>query len=211
MKVGLVIFDTLSRSIPGGDENTAEDMTMIVRAADILRDEFQCATVYVHHTGKDPAKGARGHSSLYAAADLVICIDNKMGIVEKVRDGVSGEKFPFVLEPIEIGTDADGDTVFSCLLSTSDEPRSIKRPEPQGKNQKILIKEMRGMDATPAPETSEIPRGARVFRFDDLVTRATPRFPGLEPFRARARIGEALTSLQASGYAGVHGDLVWLT
>jgi RecA-family ATPase len=40
LPLALVIFDTLSRSIPGGDENSAEDMTMAVNAADYLREKF---------------------------------------------------------------------------------------------------------------------------------------------------------------------------
>ena len=212
-RVGFVIFDTLSRSIPGGDENTAEDMTMIVRAADILRDEFGCATTYVHHTGKDPSKGARGHSSLFAAADLVMCVEDKAATVEKVRDGVSGERFAFGLQPVEIGIDQDGDMVYSCLLQASDQPASqSKRAEPQGKNQKILIKEARtlAIDGNISAGSSEIPQGVRLIRFPDLVERALPKFPGIEPFRARARISEAVVALQASGHFGVHGELIWL-
>ena len=120
LPIGLVIFDTLSRSIPGGDENKAEDMTMAVKAADILRDQFKCATAYVHHTGKDPDKGARGHSALFAAADVVLRVLDGCATVEKIRDGVSGERFGFTLEPIEIGQDADGDAVITCLLNMAD-------------------------------------------------------------------------------------------
>lgn len=56
LPIGLVVFDTLSRSMPGGDENSAEDMTMAVNAADYLREKFNVATAYVHHSGKDPDK-----------------------------------------------------------------------------------------------------------------------------------------------------------
>lgn len=211
--IGLVIFDTLSRSIPGGDENTAEDMTMVVRAADILRDELGCSTAYVHHSGKDASKGARGHSALFAAADLVLRVEDGAATVEKVRDGVSGERLPFTLSPIEIGTDADGEPVFTCLLSTSDAPAKKKeRPAPAGKNQKIILKEIQALEpsAEPAPGTSEIPKGVRLIHFDDLVAKATPRFTGVEPFRVRARIAEALTSLQASGHIAAHKELIWL-
>lgn len=213
LPLALVIFDTLSRSIPGGDENSAEDMTMVVNAADYLRDKFKTATAYVHHTGKDPAKGARGHSAIFAAADLVISVQDNAGTVEKVRDGVAGERFGFALEPIEIGTDADGDPVMTCLLNHADDADTPqKRGEPSGKNQRIVLKEIRGLAAevTGSPGTSEIPAGARVIRFADLVEKALPRFAGLEGFRAKARIVDAVSSLQASGFVGVHGELVWL-
>lgn len=212
LPLGLVIFDTLSRSIPGGDENTAEDMTMVVKAADSIRDDLGAATAYVHHSGKDASKGARGHSALFAAADLVMRIEDHAATVEKVRDGVSGERYPFRLDPIEIGTDADGDAVYTCLLSPSDQPITTRKPKPTGKNQQILFKEITALavDGEVSPGTSEIPKGAKIIRFEDLAEKAIPRFAGIEPFRARARIAEALTSLQASGFVGVHKELVWV-
>lgn len=212
-KIGLVIFDTLSRSMPGGDENKAEHMTEVISVADYLRDEFKAATAFVHHSGKDAERGARGHSSLFAAADCVIRVDERIATIDKVRDGVSGERFPFVLEPIEIGTDIDGDSVYTCLLSASDSSAPQKRQEPVGKNQRIVLKELRALspNGDVSPGTSEIPKGVRIVRFEDLASKAVPRFAGQTPFRARGRITEAVASLQANGYVGVLSDLLWLT
>ena len=95
--LALVAFDTLSRSIPGGDENSAQDMTRVIQCADRIRDEFKAATVFVHHSGKDTAKGARGHSALFAAADTVICVADGVATVEKSRDGESGQSYGFKL------------------------------------------------------------------------------------------------------------------
>ncbi len=103
-------------------------MTQAVRAADYLRDQFNCATAFVHHTGKDPAKGARGSSSLFAAADLVILVMDKAATVEKVRDGVAGERFGFELEPIKIGVDSDGDDVYTCLLNATEATAKAAKP-----------------------------------------------------------------------------------
>ncbi len=207
----LVIFDTLSRSIPGGDENNAKDMTMAIQSADMLRAKFNCATIFVHHTGKNKDQGARGHSSLFAAADLVLLVADKSALVEKVRDGVAGEKFEFELKPIEIGTDVDGDAVFTCLLELASETRQVRRSDPTGKNQRVVYREVKELAkaAEISAGTSVIPKGVRIIKFNDLVDRAAPRFAGVEAFRARARIGEAITSLQSSGYVGVHGDFLW--
>lgn len=212
MPLGLVVFDTLSRSMHGGDENTATDMTMVVSMAERLRDDFGAATAYVHHSGKDPAKGGRGHSSLPAAADLILMIDNHVATVEKVRDGVSGERFPFALEPVEVGTDSDGEPVITCLLNATDSAGPSKRAEPTGKNQRIVLKELRSLspNGNPSPGTSEIPRGVMLVRFEDLAEKAVLKFTGMPQFKARGRITEALSSLQASGFVGVHGELVWL-
>jgi putative DNA primase/helicase len=209
----MVIFDTLSRSIPGGDENKAEDMTMTVKAADYLRDRFGAATVYVHHSGKDPEKGARGHSALFAAADLVLRVMDGAATVDKVRDGVGGERFPFTLEPIELGLDADGDPVMTCLLNPSDDGSVRSRPEPKGKNQLVVygpLKQLITESGRPMPGTSAIPKGARAVTIQDLIQRATPKFAGQPEWRAKQRITEAVMSLQAAGYVGVHNDFIWL-
>lgn len=207
----MVVFDTLSRSMPGGDENNAEDMTRAVRSADHLRDQFNCATVFVHHSGKDSTQGARGHSSLFAAADLVLRVVDKQAAVEKIRDGVAGEQFGFALTMVEIGRDADGDPVTTCLLDQSDATPRKRSAEPLGKNQRIVLKEIRVLsaDAQPVSGTSEIPPNARPVRFEDLAGRAVNRFPGMARAKARGRISDALTSLQASGHIGVHGELIW--
>jgi len=52
-----VIVDTLSRAMAGGDENSPVDMGRVVAAADLLRDETGAHFTYVHHTGKDAARG----------------------------------------------------------------------------------------------------------------------------------------------------------
>jgi RecA-family ATPase len=64
-----VIVDTLSRAMAGGDENSPVDMGRIVLAADTIRHETGAHFSYVHHTGKDAARGARGHSLLRAGTD----------------------------------------------------------------------------------------------------------------------------------------------
>lgn len=125
----LVIFDTLSRSIAGGDENRSEDMTRAIAVADAIRDELGAATLIVHHTGKDAAKGARGHSALAAAADTVIFVVERVATLEKVRDGVSGHQFPFGLDVVEIGRDPDGDIVSTCLVRHLDGAATARRPQ----------------------------------------------------------------------------------
>lgn len=72
----LVIIDTISRSMAGGDENAASDMTPVVLAADTIRAASGACVLLVHHSGKDTTAGARGHSSLLGAADTEIEVKN---------------------------------------------------------------------------------------------------------------------------------------
>ena len=65
----LLVIDTLSRAMAGGDENSSTDMAQFVANVDRIRDATKSHVLVIHHTGKDKTKGARGHSSLRAAAD----------------------------------------------------------------------------------------------------------------------------------------------
>lgn len=214
LPLGLVVFDTLSRAIPGGDENNAEDMTSVIGHADDLRDTFKCGTTFVHHSGKNVDAGARGHSSLFAAADLVIRVSDRLGVVEKVRDGVSGETFPFSLQPVDLGVDADGDEVTSCLLSHdgSDIP---KQPNLKGigKNQRLVLEYLRPLireTGQKSSGTSVVPANVLVASFDALCDRMQPLYPTLKPWQVKKKVNEAVLGLQASGHAAMHNDSVWL-
>lgn len=214
LPLGLVIFDTLSRSMPGGDENNAEDMTEVISAADYFRDTFKSATAFVHHSGKDIDKGARGHSSLFAASDCVLRVSDGLASVEKVRDGVAGEQFPFVLERIVLGKDSDGDDVSTCLLNEVSEHSPADRSKVGlGKNQRPILDALRQLvsdKGIASPGTSAIPKAVLVVSFEELCKRIEPKHPGKKPWQVKKAVGEAITGLENSGHVGVHGDSVWL-
>src|SRR5204863_5294247 len=70
--VELIVVDTLSRVMAGGNENQPDHMGAFVRNIDRLRAATGATILIVHHTGKDTSRGARGHSSLRAATDTEI-------------------------------------------------------------------------------------------------------------------------------------------
>ena len=214
MPLVLVVFDTLSRSMPGGDENKSEDMTTVIGAADAIRDEFGATCAVVHHSGKDSDLGARGHSSLFGAADTVINVAKRTATIVKTRDGVAGENFPFELEVVQLGKDSDGDPVTTCVVRHVQQTAAVRhRPEPTGKNQKVVYDVLRELvieRGALLPETSAIPLGTRAVTFEALFDRAAHKFPGTVAWRARDRISQALVGLQAGHHVGVHGGYVWL-
>lgn len=67
--IGLVIVDTVSRSLAGADENGQESMSAFVSACDEIKRHVGGALLGVHHTGKDKEKGMRGSSVLLGACD----------------------------------------------------------------------------------------------------------------------------------------------
>ena len=142
--IGLIVIDTLSRVIAGGDENAATDMTAFIRNVDMIRQQTGAHIMVVHHTGKDAAKGARGHSSLRAATDTEIEISldeagNRFANTTKQRDHTGGESWCFKLKPIQLGQDADGDLVSTCVVESilpQEQPKDALPP--RDKCQKIL-------------------------------------------------------------------------
>lgn len=176
----LVVFDTLSRSMPGADENSTEDMSMAVNVADHIRQRFDAASAYVHHTGKDSTKGPRGAYALYAAADLVLLVQDKVASVEKVRDGLMTEKFPFTLEPVEIGLDADGDPVMTCLLNAADSEayQEPKKAQIRGIAAIALqaMNEEMGISGRALPGSSTIPAGVKAIKIEQWRERFRIRY-----------------------------------
>lgn len=142
----LIVIDTLSRVMAGGDENSAADMTALIRNVDAVREATGAHVMVVHHTGKDAARGARGHSSLRAATDTEIEVGNESGaraaMVTKQRDYQGGETFAFGLKTVSLGFDQDGDEVTSCVVEASDTAdftAARKAAKGRGKNQQIIM------------------------------------------------------------------------
>ena len=114
-----VILDTLNRSF-SGDENSAQAMSEYIAACDAIREAFDCATIVVHHSGIDGGR-LRGSSALLGAADAQIAVkknDEKQieAVVEYMKDGSDGHTFVSRLEVVEVGTDAYGDPITSCVI-----------------------------------------------------------------------------------------------
>ena len=99
-------------------------MGRIVVAADRIRAETGAHFTYVHHTGKDAARGARGHSLLRAATDTEIEVTAGALKVTKQRDMEGGEAYGFTLTDVYIGDDPDGQPVRSAVVDWTDAPKA---------------------------------------------------------------------------------------
>jgi hypothetical protein len=113
----LVVIDTLSRAMAGGNENASEDMSSFVRNCDRIRVAVGATVLIVHHNGKDASKGARGHSSLRAATDTELEIRDGLILATKQRDGEMRKPLAFGLEVVELGVNARGKMMTSCVVT----------------------------------------------------------------------------------------------
>ena len=140
-KASVLIIDTLNRATPGRDENSSSDMGLTLAGAKRLEQAIEGLVVLIHHTGKDQAKGLRGHSSLYAALDSAIAVTKtgttKAWSLAKSKDDVDQVNCGFRLQSHVIGKDEDGANETSCTVEPEPSDLQPQRPPtPKGSQQK---------------------------------------------------------------------------
>ena len=120
--VSLIVIDTLARAMAGGEENSGQDMGVLVHHGDMIKAVTGAHICFVHHSGKDKALGARGHSSLRAAVDTEIEVSRGEGdnysTVKVVKQREMDTKDPayFRLQPVTLGINKYNEEVTSCVV-----------------------------------------------------------------------------------------------
>src|SRR5262245_10263215 len=144
----LVVIDTISRALCGGDENSSKDMGMIVAATSKLQAETKAHVLWVHHMPQDGAERLRGHGALLGAMDTTVHVSKngalRTATVIKSNDAEEGERIAFTLESITIGEDTTAPVVIPADAGThikSDEPKLTK-------NQQTMFSILRGAGAS---------------------------------------------------------------
>ncbi|MFM0162901.1 helicase RepA family protein [Paraburkholderia sediminicola] len=134
-KGGVVMIDTLNRASPGADENSGKDMSVLLAGCAQIQRITGGVVLAIHHTGKDAARGLRGHSSLLGALDASIEVTRTGEWREwrnsKVRDEQDGTAYPFRLQRIEMGFNQDGDAITSCVVRPVDGENPSLKPAPK--------------------------------------------------------------------------------
>lgn len=213
---GAVVFvDTLNRAAPTADENSSRDMGEILEGAKQLQALTGGLVVLIHHTGKDAARGLRGHSSLFAAMDAAIEVtrdgDRREWKVSKAKDGQDGEAFPFRLEVVQLAPDEDGDEVSSCVVRRDESPENATRSRlPKGGNQKVVLDALGDLLRKSADRgKASAPPQRPCVETEVAVDAIGPRLM-CEPLRRKERTREALTRLVCNGLVTCREGWLWL-
>ena len=128
----MVVVDTLARALAGGDENSGQDMGMLVHHADRIRYETGSHVNFIHHSGKNKALGARGHSSLRAAVDTEIEISRDEGAdystirIVKQREMEMDEDMYFGLERVVLAVNGFAEELSSCVVKVVNQEDIVK-------------------------------------------------------------------------------------
>lgn len=176
----------------------------------------------VHHSGKDTSKGARGASALRAACDteieLTIDEDTRVRTAKatKQRDMETGAEINFALQVIELGQDADGDQVTTCIIreATDEEMEEAQSDiRPQGANQKLFRKcfnQLRGEGVGgPNPAGAGFPDAHKFWCIDksDLEAHFMGKVTTKNP---QQTFTQTLTKLIEKGYCEMNEGKIWI-
>lgn len=153
----LLVIDTLARAFGGGNENDSDAMGSFITSMGKIQEFLSCALMVLHHSGKDLAKGLRGHSSLLGAVDTQLEIlrfdEQSKGVISltKQKDGQDNIRIGFEMVEVQIsGSSLGFDPVVSLAVSSSDDAvnqasKKAKNNAGKGRNQSIAMDSLRTM------------------------------------------------------------------
>lgn len=233
--VKLCVIDTLNRALAGGDENGSIDMGALVKCMDTIRRETGANVTFIHHSGKDIARGMRGHSLLKGAIDTEIEVrdDEKTGIktatVTKQRDMPKGDIFGFRLEVVALGNNQHGEPVTTCVVhqASLEDARGENKDANLNDECQTLLREIRNLFATAgAAETVQVVAGmpfvsaisqSRLkaalvskgwLQVEDVSIPVSARVP--VPRSEQTRLWKRLNTLEKAKILGRTKDHIWL-
>lgn len=196
-RVRLIIGDTLARLSAGANENSGQDMGLIVRRIDRIRAETGAHFALIHHSGKIAANGARGWSGLRAAIDTEVEVTDsptgRCAEITKQRDlPTKGKRIGFRLDVVALGVTKWGTPATSCVVQPADAPTKATgkriseiggavveflRNRGQGCRKKVLVE-----------------------HFEDRYTKSAV-------YREVKRLAEAGQILEIAGVVGIAGEV----
>lgn len=103
----MVFVDTVSRVLPGADENLQKDMTLFIKACDQVRETFKTTVVGVHHTSR--GGNLRGSTVFDGAGDTILCVEKEEGaetgevIAKKIKAAQDGWRQAFRFKKVGVG------------------------------------------------------------------------------------------------------------
>ena len=179
----MVVVDTLARALAGGDENSGQDMGNLVFHADKIRMATGAHVCFIHHSGKNKALGARGHSSLRAAVDTEIEISREDGAnystikTVKQREMEMAEDMFFTLKIVELGENKFNEKITSCVVEPMENPVPVTDKKTLNPAQQMLFDclvravDDNGVEKSPEKDMTPV-RCVTFFQFYEAVERS---------------------------------------
>jgi hypothetical protein len=217
----LVVLDTLSRLMAGGDENAPGDMGTFVCNVTQVRHETGAHIAIVHHgTKSSNGSNPRGHSSLTGADDALVEVQkladgSRTATVVHCKDDEDGMAFGFKLDGVHLGIDEDGDPITTLIGSETHElvPERAPVKEKLPANAQIALNTLNsalnaaGIMATLGDDNAEV-KAIYIQTWRDWFCREGK--PADNEATQRKAFLRAVDSLLAKTLIGSRDGLVWL-
>jgi len=106
--IAAVFVDTVSRVLPGAEENQQKDMTLFIAACDAIRQRFSTVVFGVHHVNKSGE--FRGSTVMPGAGDFLIEVRREPGdmtgsiVAKKIKDAEDGWEQGFEVKTMAVGS-----------------------------------------------------------------------------------------------------------
>ncbi len=222
--VTLVVIDTLSRALCGGDENSPKDMGAIVNSTGVLLDKTKAHVSWVHHIPIDGGERMRGHGALLGGMDTTVLVakhgEVRAATVVKANDSEEGERLAFTLESIEIGREGDNVTTAPVVIAEDIGVHAARKPGQGARLTKAAQTALRALrealsecGAVP-PASNHIPENVRVVTIEQWRTyayRMGISAADTTPRAQQAAFKRASEHLIGSQAVAVWDEAAWLT
>lgn len=233
--VSVVVVDTVSRALAGGNENASDVMGTFVKNCEGLKAETGASVLCVHHGGKEAGRGPRGHEALLGAADYVFEVQPRteqqprnVWKVQKLKAGAGGKEHPFTLRPMTVDEDEEGDPVTSCVVVSqreteqaagSQRERGYQAKQTEIEFLRVMTDMIEKKGVMPPEDLSDLPRNVQlVVRYDDVSAEFRSRYRATEQgdedqvtARLRARWSRATKALLTNRVIGSKSPWLWMT
>jgi len=124
-----VFVDTVSRVLPGADENLQKDMTVFIAACDAVRQAFGSAVIGVHHTSRQG--NLRGSTVFEGAADFILMVERESGAAfgtmtaTKIKYAQDGWTDNFEMKTVATGSITGQESLVAVLAEERPKEKSV--------------------------------------------------------------------------------------
>jgi hypothetical protein len=224
MPVALIVVDTVSRVLAGGDENSPKDMGALVANIGRLQDATGAHVLLLHHVPQtDGAVRLRGHGALLGALDTVIAVEKGVTVrtatVTKDNDGAGETSIAFTLQSVTLSIDQDTkEETAAPVVVAAEQP--IQQPKAAVKAKlpaaatvalKALAEAIADQGIIP-PASNHIPPSVRAVTIDQWKDRAIKKgLSNSDDRKAQAKtFRRSVETLLAAQRVGTWDPHVWL-
>jgi len=216
---GLVIIDTVSRALCGGDENSPKDMGLLVANISRIQAGDDVHVAMTHHQPAEKER-MRGHGALLGAADTTVHVTKngagRLAEVVKSSDHEEGQRIGFALKSVIIDQDDGyGDPVTAPVVVEDEAPttaKTAKRAVRVPKNATVALNALRDAvaDCGQRVTNNHVPATVHVATLDQWRTYAYRRGLGGEEAKSRKKaFTRAAECLAGSGLVGIWEPYAW--